>query len=57
MHRFENVKDEHPIIAIKGARVVDFVGKQLNFGEDAQLIFDIEHPRAIEIKQWYENLS
>jgi len=32
---FDHMPEEHPVIALKGSRVTDFVGKQLTMDQDA----------------------
>lgn len=45
----------HPILAAKGARVGDFNGKNLGTISSTQLDVDPEHPRALQLRQWYDN--
>ena len=56
VHKFDMVEDT-PVIAIKGCRVVLNMGKQLNMGEDAYVIFDPPHPRAKDLKEWYASVE
>ena len=45
-------------MAIKGARMVNNIGKQLNLGEDAYFTFDTtDIPRAQELREWYDSLK
>lgn len=43
-HRFDEMDNENmnPIIAIKGSRITDYMGKQLNVGEDTFMVIDYE---------------
>ena len=45
----------HPILAAKGVRVGDFNGKNLGTISSTQLDVDPEHPRAHQLRQWYDN--
>jgi replication factor A1 len=45
----------HPILAAKGVRVGDFNGKNLGTISSSQLDVDPEHPRAHQLRQWYDN--
>lgn len=44
-HKFDMI-DDNPVIAIKGARVVEYGGKSLNISEDAYILFDPKHKRT-----------
>ena len=44
-HKFDTILD-NPVIAIKGARVVEYSGKSLNISEDAYILFDPPHLRT-----------
>ena len=44
------------VVAIKGARVVNNYGKQLNIGDDAYFVIDPETPRAKELLKWYQGV-
>eukprot|EP00347_Sterkiella_histriomuscorum_P004608 403359819 len=54
--KFDLLEGNH-VVALRGVRVVDFQGKQLNFGDDAQMIKDFDHPRTYQLKKWFENLN
>ena len=45
----------HPILAAKGVRVGDFNGKNLGTISSTQIDVDPEHPRAHQLRQWYDN--
>jgi hypothetical protein len=38
--------EDNPVIAIKGARVVEYNGKSLNVSEDTYVVFDPPHPKT-----------
>eukprot|EP00347_Sterkiella_histriomuscorum_P003463 403364199 len=58
-HRFDMMDEtcSNHVIAIKGGKVVDYAGKQLNIHEDAYIMLDIPHPRTEQLRAWYDNLQ
>ena len=52
VNRFDLPAGKH-VVAIKGARVVNNYGKQLNLGDDAYFAIDPPLPRVAELLSWY----
>lgn len=55
-HKFNQV-DDHPVIAIKGARVVEYNGKSLNVSEETYITIDPALNRTDDLKRWWESLE
>ena len=47
---------DHPIVALKNIRVVEYGGKSLNQHEDTYLELRPKHPRATELREWYDKV-
>ena len=42
-------------MAIKGARVSNYNGCSLNAGDEhSQIFIDCDHPRSLELSQWWK---
>ena len=47
----------HPVIAVKNAKVSDFAHKSLNANEESHVFFEPNIERAKDLRDWYEGLS
>jgi replication factor A1 len=54
-HAFDELPD-HPVIACKNIRVTEYGGKSLNQHEDTYLELRPKHPRALELREWYDKI-
>ena len=44
-------------MAIKNIRVVEYGGRSLNQHEDTYLELRPKHPKAVELRKWYDSLE
>jgi len=42
---------------VKGARVVEYLGRSINMSEDSTLEVNPDNTRSVQLKQWYESLG
>jgi hypothetical protein len=54
---FDDMPEDNPVIAIKGARVTDYCGKQLTMDQDASYVVNPVHERSKELKIWYKEFN
>ena len=45
---------DHPIIAIKGAKVSDYGGRTLSLGFQSRFTTNLEHPVSYKLRAWYD---
>jgi replication factor A1 len=52
--KFDDMPEQNPVIAIKGARVVQFQGQQLTMDQDASFDFNPAQERTKQLKEWFK---
>ena len=49
--------NDHPVVAIKNAKVSDFAHKSLNANEESYVFYNPDLDRARELRKWYDELE
>ena len=47
-------EEDHPVIAIKGARVSKFGGRSVNCSDKVSIHINPDHKKLVDLKKWYE---
>jgi hypothetical protein len=52
-YAYDTMPTDHPVVAYKAARVVEFQGKEMTMGEEASYEFDPKLKRTDELHKWF----